>query len=98
MKRRRRLKRVSVRVLDARAVGARIREARKRKGWLARDLATATGIPPGTIGGYETGIRLVRVRNARLICKALRRTLDWLYEGRHTGAKARYGRRARRGK
>ena len=57
--------------------GARLREARKRKGWSQRDLANAAGISGGEVSHIETGKRSGSAPK-RLAATALGVSIDWL--------------------
>jgi transcriptional regulator with XRE-family HTH domain len=50
-----------------RAFGARLREAREKKGWSMREASEHSGIPTSTLGNYETGVRPLPLRAAKLL-------------------------------
>jgi len=68
-------------ILDSRAIGARIRAARKRRGWRRADLARIVGVWPGTVGNWETGVRIPTRDGLVRIAHAVRRKLDWIVFG-----------------
>lgn len=55
---------------QAAAIGAKVRRARKAKGWTLNDLAAAAGISPNTANALELG-RRVRPGNLRAVLDAL---------------------------
>jgi len=69
-------------VADAKAIGLRIRAARKSRGWRIRDLAEAVGVAKSSVSCWESGLRVPHtwMRLIRL-CHALRRSSDWLVYG-----------------
>lgn len=77
----------SIPKLDAVAIGHRIRELRKKRGWRQLDLARATGIDAGVIGLLETGKRTATLRYAICLAVMLRRSLEWICFGRPRNAK-----------
>ena len=73
---------IALPVLDAKAIGRRIRETRKARFWSIDDLCDKTGIRRGTLGVFESGCRVPNRDNAVRLAIALRRTVDWLLLGR----------------
>ena len=55
---------------QAAAIGAKVRRARKAKGWTLADLAEEAGISPNTANALELG-RKVRPGNLRAVLEAL---------------------------
>jgi transcriptional regulator with XRE-family HTH domain len=68
--------------LDARAIGRRIRAARKALGWSLSDFSRVTGLAVGTVAAFECGARVPRLDSAIRMALALRRKLDWLVRGK----------------
>jgi transcriptional regulator with XRE-family HTH domain len=62
--------------VDEKAIGARIRELRKRQGMTQGELATELGINQSAVSDYEKGI--VRIHAAMLagLCQALKASAD----------------------
>jgi len=80
-------KRKATPILDPVAIGRRVREARKARGWRQYDLAMVSGIDRRVVGAIEIGIR-VPSRDAGIgLAVALRRSLEWLYFGLAPGGK-----------
>ncbi len=73
---------IKLQPIDRRAVGLRIRAARKTRGWYLADLAKVTGVKRSTIANYECGTRIPVTENLLLISIALRRTMAFLLTGR----------------
>jgi transcriptional regulator with XRE-family HTH domain len=69
--------------LDARAIGQRIRAARRRRRWTMADLGRAIGMAPQTVACYECGARTPLVPTLVALALALRRTVDWILTDRH---------------
>lgn len=75
-------------VADAKAIGLRIRAARKARGWKIRDLAEAVGRAEQTIACWECGARVPQTWTMLIrLCHALRRSGDWLAMGRGRNAR-----------
>lgn len=70
--------------LDAKAIGRRMRRARKDRGFDLYDMSRETGIMRMTLACYECGARVPILRNAVTISLALRRKLDWLILGKRS--------------
>ena len=68
--------------IDPKQIGERIQRVRKGYGWTLADLSKKTGIPVGTLGGYECGARIPRWPQAVTLARVLRRTLDFLILGK----------------
>jgi transcriptional regulator with XRE-family HTH domain len=62
-------------------LGARIKEARKLKGWEVTDLSAATGIPYSTLKGIEDGHQATSTKTPT-IAAALGVSPLWLAEGK----------------
>lgn len=62
--------------VDEKAIGARIRDLRKRQGMTQGELATELGINQSAVSDYEKGV--VRIHAAMLagLCKALKASAD----------------------
>lgn len=62
--------------VDERAIGARIRDLRKRQGMTQGELAAELGINQSAVSDYEKGV--VRIHAAMLagLCKALKASAD----------------------
>lgn len=67
--------------IDPVAVGRRIAEARRCRGWRQADLAAALGFEENTIANWEGGHRLPTVRTIVALCVHLRRSSDWILCG-----------------
>jgi len=74
-------------VADPRAIGRRIRAARKSRGWRIRDLADAVGVKEPTVKCWESGSYVTKVTKMIRLCHALRRSMDWLVMGRGRNAR-----------
>jgi transcriptional regulator with XRE-family HTH domain len=69
-------------VADAKAIGLRIRAARKSRSWKIRDLAEAVGMARQTVACWECGARVPHTWSMMIrLCHALRRSSDWLLYG-----------------
>ena len=69
-------------VADAKAIGLRIRAARKSRSWKIRDLAEAVGVARQTVACWECGARVPHTWSMMIrLCHALRRSSDWLLYG-----------------
>ena len=77
----------TTRTLNAKAIGKRMRKARKSRGWNLYDMQGVTGIPRMTLACYECGARVPILRNAVTISRILRRKLDWLILGKRSRIK-----------
>ena len=73
---------ISMPPLDAKAIGGRIRRARKTYNWNLYDLERIAGIRRSTIACYECGARVPIRDNVVRLALALRRTVDFLLLGR----------------
>jgi transcriptional regulator with XRE-family HTH domain len=71
---------------NARAVGARIRAARRRAGLGQKQLARRTGLSISTVGRYERGVQTPSWRALESVADALAVPLDWLRLGRAPAA------------
>ena len=80
----RRLKRICPDPLDARAIGRRIAEARKKRDWRQCDLAAVLGMSKGAVVGWENGVRIPNRDALLALSAATRRKIDWLLYGRRT--------------
>ena len=67
--------------LDAKAIGQRIRELRRKRGWYQRHLAARSGVHRALIGLFETGARVPRLEAGIALAMVFRRSLEWLYFG-----------------
>lgn len=72
---------VAVPALDARAIGARIRRARRSYGWDERDLADKIGAHDSTISQYENGHLVPSFGRLIALAVALRRSMEFLLFG-----------------
>jgi len=69
-------------VADAKAIGLRIRAARKSRGWRMRDLGEMVGVAKSTVSCWESGLRVPHTWSMMIrLCHALRRSSDWLLYG-----------------
>ena len=69
-------------VADAKAIGLRIRAARKSRGWKLKDLADAVGRAKSSVSCWESGLRIPSTWAVLIrLCHALRRSSDWLVYG-----------------
>lgn len=66
---------------DAKAIGRRLRSARRSYGWSVEDLARAAGLSAYTVQSFETGWRVPSRDSAIRLALASRRKLDWLLLG-----------------
>lgn len=76
-----RMKRIHVPTLDAAAIGRRVRELRKKRGWLLRDVAARSGLHVNVINHIELGIRPPSRDAAIALAVLFRRLLEWVYFG-----------------
>ena len=67
---------------DARAIGQRIRDTRKARGWTLAGLARVIGCTPGALATWECGCRVPSRDTLVKLSRALRRTMDWITTGR----------------
>lgn len=68
--------------ITTKQVGARMREARKKKKYTLRYLANKIGLSSGsTISNWELGLNLPNKRYLKKIAKACDTTVDWLLYG-----------------
>ena len=68
--------------ITTKQVGARMREARKKKKYTLRYLANKIGLSSGsTISNWELGLNLPNKRYLKKIAKACDTTVDWLLHG-----------------
>jgi transcriptional regulator with XRE-family HTH domain len=65
---------------DEGSIGWRIARARKERGLTQEELATAIGVSPRSIQGYEAG-KIVPYRRLSQLAAATSRDLRWLLEG-----------------
>jgi transcriptional regulator with XRE-family HTH domain len=65
------------------AIGARVREARKRCGWNQADLASAVNLTRSSIANFEAGRQRPPVHVALLIAKALDTPVETLLPPLH---------------
>ena len=63
-------------------IGARIREARARKGYSQTKLAQLLGIPPQNVSDWERGVVTPSSKNLRKLAEVLEVSLDWLVTGK----------------
>lgn len=69
-------------VADAKAIGLRIRAARKSRSWKIRDLAEAVGRSESSVACWECGARVPQTWTMLIrLCHALRRTPEHLLMG-----------------
>jgi transcriptional regulator with XRE-family HTH domain len=54
-----------------RAIGVRVRQARRRRGWSQEDLAAEAGLDRSYMSGIERGVRNISVVKLRALAKAL---------------------------
>lgn len=80
----RKLKPVKIPRLDARAIGKRIRRARKARCWSLQNLADKSHLAKSTVASIECGARIPERDSAVAISFALRRTLDYLILGKRS--------------
>jgi len=78
-------------VLDGRAIGARIRRARKARKWTLEKLSTVSGLAVGTLSTFECGARVPSLIAAVRISRALGKSLSYLIDGRWSDAWAKRG-------
>ena len=71
--------------LDAKAIGARIRKARKARGWSLAELARRVSVQRMTVACWECGARVPKRES--LVALVLRRKLDWLVLGQRGRAR-----------
>jgi transcriptional regulator with XRE-family HTH domain len=71
--------------LDAKLLGARIREARERMGLSQEDLASLVSKDQGAISEYESGKRKLAASDLPTFANALRVSLLYFYEGEISG-------------
>lgn len=64
----------------SRAIGERLRSARKAKGWTQPDLAEATGISQPEISKFERGQRRIYADDLALMAAALEVPAGWFIE------------------
>jgi len=75
-------------VADAKAIGRRIRAARKSRRWTQKALGEVVGVTGQSVWYWETGRALPRTFGMLIrLCHALRRSADWLVMGRERGAR-----------
>jgi transcriptional regulator with XRE-family HTH domain len=65
---------------DEGSIGWRIARARKERGLTQEELATAIGVSPRSIQGYEAG-KIVPYRRLSQLAEVTNRDLGWLLEG-----------------
>ena len=93
--------------LDLAAIGGRLRELRRTRGWRLRDVAERSGVNDSVVALAETGKRSVRLATMAALTEALDTTLDYVVLGkeppcvpaidaRRVGRRIRDARRARR--
>lgn len=68
-------------ILDAKAIGLRVKETRHARGWFQRVLAEKSGVDPSVIGLIETGERLPSRDAVLSIAIALGKPLEWILCG-----------------
>jgi transcriptional regulator with XRE-family HTH domain len=83
--------------MEKRQMGQKLARLRRAKGFSQFDLAVATGIPTGTIQGWEQGRRLPRLDALQKVAKALEVDLGTLVSGRSGPAKPKRRGRPRKG-
>lgn len=67
--------------MDYKAMGNRIREARKAKRMTQEQLAEAAEISVAFVGHIERGTRVPSVKTLYAICQALHKTMDSMAAG-----------------
>lgn len=67
--------------LDPKAIGARIRSARRSRNWKRRDLARLMDVTPATITMWECGWRVPRGVTLLTLAGLLHRSVEWLLVG-----------------
>ena len=67
--------------LDAKAIGARIRAARRSRKWSRHDLARVMSVSPNTVTNWEQGWRTPQRDTLVGLSMSLRRTIQWLLLG-----------------
>ena len=67
--------------LDPVAVGKRIAELRRKRGWCQRHLAERSGVHPAVIGLIEVGLRLSHRDAAIALAVVFRRSLEHILFG-----------------
>ena len=67
--------------VDAKMVGNALRIARKRRGYVMRQVAEAAGVTPGAVGNWERGANEMSVDNLRAVARFLRVDRNALSEG-----------------
>ena len=77
----RRLKRKTPPALDPVAIGRRVAEARRKRGYRQSDLAEISGVDGSVIAYIELGRRLPSRDCAIALAVVFRRSLEWLYFG-----------------
>lgn len=68
-------------ILDPRAIGARLKEIRLEKGMTQSEFGALVGLPHATISRYEKGLHIPEIKTALKIKRALNQPLDWIYFG-----------------
>lgn len=68
-------------IIDPHAVGRRVRECRKARGWRLIDLQAKSGVDEGYISAIENGKRGVSLRCAVALSLAFNRPLAWMLCG-----------------
>ena len=67
--------------LDRRVIGARIKAARELRKWSRSELGRIIGRSGGIVSCWEAGLRLPNRNSLVALCKALRRSLDFVLFG-----------------
>ncbi len=67
---------------DREGIGARIREARARRGLSQTKLAQLLGIPPQNVSDWERGVVTPSSKNLKKLAEVLEVSLDWLITGK----------------
>lgn len=68
-------------IVDAKMVGDALRTARKRRGYVMRQVADAAGVTAGAVGNWERGANDMSVDNLRAVARFLRIDRNALSEG-----------------
>jgi transcriptional regulator with XRE-family HTH domain len=64
----------------AETLGDRIRRAREEKGWTQAELGRRLGVSNVTVGRWETGLRVPRMRYLRILANQLDKPEGWFLE------------------
>jgi DNA-binding XRE family transcriptional regulator len=74
-------KRIRLSALDCIAIGERIRNARKSRGMTQAELGAALSVGKATVSNWESGRTMPSFDLFVVLCRELKRTLDWIVTG-----------------